>query len=242
MRIILTHDIDSISKPITHILKRWRRFSLKDIALRVLGLRSIYNNLRELELLEERFGYRSTLFVPVVLFPLDPIVDQLQKMVDRGWEIALHFVVEGHQTKSLIILERERLEAFFGKVWGVRTHMLQVSDDLLIEYYRAGFRYDSTLRAEECGRYEPFRLYKGMIEIPIGLMDADLFGRLNMREEEAWEYMVRKIGEAEMRGVKEFTILFHQESLRMKGGRLYQNLLEYFDERGYQVSRCRDVI
>lgn len=85
--------------------------------------------------------------------------------------IALHFVTE-HQIRVLIKLQRERLESLFGKVRGVRTHFLETPNDLLMEYYRAGFEYDSTLRAYECDQYEPFRLYGKIIEIPIGLMDA----------------------------------------------------------------------
>jgi len=51
MRVILTHDVDSVSKPIGHILKRWRRFSFRDLVMRILGLKSLYNNLHELEML-----------------------------------------------------------------------------------------------------------------------------------------------------------------------------------------------
>jgi len=242
MRIILTHDVDSVSKPIGHVLKRWRRFSLKDLLMHVFGLKSLYNNLRELEKLEDRYGYRSTIFVPTVLFPISRVSDQLLGMADDGWEIGLHFVVEGHQLRSLIMMERERLEDVFGEIHGVRTHMLAVSDGLLEEYWRAGFKYDSSIRAEECSRYETYRVRGEMAEIPIGIMDADLFGRLNMSEEEAWRYITRKIENAERMGASQFTVLFHQESLRMKGGRLYGKLLEFLSEKSYKVSRCIDAL
>lgn len=242
MRIILTHDVDSVSKSISHVLKRWRRFSFKDILMHVFGLKSLYNNLRELEKLEDKYGYRSTIFVPVVLFPISRVSDQLLSMADDGWEIGLHFVVERHQLKSLITMERDRLEDIFGEIHGVRTHMLAVSDRLLEEYWKAGFMYDSSIRVEECGRYETYRVHGEMVEIPIGIMDADLFGRMNMSEKEAWRYITRKIENAERMGAPQFTILFHQESLKMKGGRLYEKLLEYLSEKSYKVSRCIDAL
>lgn len=242
MQIILTHDVDSVSKPIGHVLKRWRRFSLGDLLMHIFGFKSLYNNLRELERLEDKYGYRSTIFVPVVLFPISSISDQLLRMARNGWEIGLHFVVEGHQTRSLIMMEKDRLEDIFGKIHGVRTHMLAASDRLLEEYWKAGFKYDSSIRVEECSRYETYKVCGDMMEIPIGLMDADMFGRMNMNEDDAWKYMTRKIENAEKMGAEQFTVLFHQESLRMKGGRLYKRLLEYLSEENYKVSRCIDAL
>jgi len=242
MQVILTHDVDSISKPIGHVLKRWRRFSFQDLLMQIFGLRSLYNNLCELEMLEDKYDYRSTIFVPVALFPISSISDQLSAMAKNGWEIGLHFVVERYQLRSLIVMEKSRLEDIFGEIHGVRTHMLAVSNTLLEEYWKAGFKYDSSIRVEECGQYGIYKAHGEMVEIPIGLMDADLFGRMNMNENEAWEYMTRKIENAEKIGAEQFTILFHQESLRMKGGRLYKKLLEYLSERDYKVSRCIDTL
>jgi hypothetical protein len=120
--------------------------------------------------------------------------------------------------------------------------MLAVSEKLLEEYYKAGFKYDSSIRVEECGHYEAYKIHGEMDEIPIALMDADIFGRLNMNESEAWNYILSKIKNAEKKGEKQYTILFHQESLRMKGGRLYGKLLEYLYENSYKVSRCLDAL
>jgi len=242
MHIILTHDVDSLSKPIGHILRRWRRFSFRDIIMRSIGVKSLYNNLSELERLEDKYDYRSTIFVPVVLFPVSDASSQLCEMAKDGWEIALHFVVEGTQLRSLINIEKERLNAVVGNVYGVRTHMLTISEKLLEEYCKAGFKYDSSIRAEECERYEAYKVCEDMHEIPIGLMDTDVFGRLKMNESEAWNYIIRKIENAEKKGEDQFTILFHQESLRMRGGRLYKKLLEYLSESDYKVSRCSDVL
>jgi len=242
MQIILTHDIDSISKPILHVLKRRRRFTFKDVFMRILGLKSLYNNLSELEKLEDKYDYRSTIFVPITLFPLSEISEQLSMMVENGWEIGLHFVVERYQLRSLLTMEKNRLKELFGETRGVRTHMLAVSDALLREYWKAGFKYDSSIRVEENGLYETYTLHGDLIEIPIGIMDADLFGRLNLNEKEAWNYITRKIEDAERNGAKIFTVLFHQESLRMKGGRLYKKLLNYLSEKSYKVSRCMDVL
>ena len=45
MRVILTHDVDSIKKPLRHILKVRKRFSIRDIIKHVIGLKNLYNNM-----------------------------------------------------------------------------------------------------------------------------------------------------------------------------------------------------
>jgi len=242
MKIILTHDIDSISKPLIHVIKRAKRFTVTDLLAHILRLKNLYNNLEELVKLEDKYDFRSTIFVPTTLFPLHSIINELKRISKEGWEIGLHFVVERGQLKSLIKIEKEILEENIGKVKGVRTHMLIINDKLLDEYEKLNFKYDSSLRAEEADTYNPFHIRNNLIEIPIGLMDADLFGRLKLREEDAWNYITRKIEKAEKQGAKYFTILFHQESLRMKGGRLYKKLLKYIYENSYEAIKCTDAL
>jgi len=242
MEIILTHDVDSILQPISHVLKRRKRFKIKDIVLHALKLRNLYNNIEDILALEDSYGFRSTFFIPVALFPLDAIEDVLKEMVKNGWEVALHFVVEKCQLKSLIILEKEMLENLIGNIYGVRTHMLTVSDHILSLYREAGFLYDSSYRVEEVGKYDVYRLNNGLIEVPIAIMDADLFGRLKMNEEKAWRYILDKMDKAEKSDIRFFTILFHQESFKMKGGRLYKRLVRYIGEKEYEVLRCIDAV
>ena len=40
MRVILTHEVDSIRKPLRHTLKVRKRFSIRDIIKHVIGLKN----------------------------------------------------------------------------------------------------------------------------------------------------------------------------------------------------------
>lgn len=206
MRIILTHDVDSISKPLIHVVRRAKRFSFWNLLMHVFRLKNLYNNIDELVRLEDKYDFRSTFFVPVTLFPLREIVGVLRRISNDGWEIGFHFVVERGQVKSLMKMEKQLLEREVGEVKGVRTHMLIINDMLLDRYEELNFVYNSSFRVEEVDTYNPFHIRGRLIEIPIGLMDADLFGRLKLNERDAWSYMVRKIEEAESGGAKYFFI------------------------------------
>jgi peptidoglycan/xylan/chitin deacetylase (PgdA/CDA1 family) len=239
MKVVLTHDVDSIKKPLRHVLSVRKRFEKRDLALHLLGFKNLYNNIDELVSLEDKYGVRSTFFIPVDLFPISEIADTVRSMKAKGWEIALHFVAEGNQEEGFVSMKKEFLESLFGEVFGVRTHNLVINEVLLSIFEKSGFKYDSSLRAETVKTYKPFKIRKHLIEIPIGVMDADLFGRLKMSEKEARNYMLARLEKAEKEGF--FTVLFHQESLKMRGGRLYREILRHVRDKGYKTACCIDV-
>ncbi len=241
MKVILTHDIDSIKKPFKHIWQRRERFTLKDLTLAALGIKNLYNNIEEIVALEDKYGFRSTFFVPVFLFNLNEILDILKKIQKDGWEVQLHYVHEPIQHQGLFKMQKMFFEKHLGKVKGVRSHMLIINKDILEMFRREGIIYDSSYRSETLGTFNPILINKNLVEIPVGLMDADIFGRLKLGEKQAWKYILWKIKRAEKNGAKYFTILFHQESYKMKGGKLYKKLVEYIAEKRIEVHRSIDV-
>lgn len=229
----LSHDVDSIRRGFKHVWRVRDRFGLRDLLAHLLGFKNLYDNLADLMEVEERLGVRSTFFIPVVLFRLDEVVDVLRELVKGGWEVGLHFVAEPYQRRGLVKMEREFLESLLGVVVrGVRTHNLAVDEGLMSVYAGLGFLYDSSYRMEEVGRSTPFLHSCGLVEVPIGVMDADLFGRLRLSEEAAFRYVEGKVKAAMDRGEAAFTLLFHQESFRMRGGRIYGRLVERLLELG----------
>jgi peptidoglycan/xylan/chitin deacetylase (PgdA/CDA1 family) len=239
MKIVLTHDVDSIRKPLRHVLSVRKRFEKRDLALHLLGFKNLYNNIDELVSLEDKYGVRSTFFIPVDLFPISEIADTVRSVKAKGWEIALHFVTEGNQEEGFLFMKKEFLESLFGQVFGVRTHNLVINEALLSIFEKSGFKYDSSLRAETAKTYKPFKIRKNLVEIPIGVMDADLFGRLKMGEEEARKYILTRMEKARVEGF--FTVLFHQESFKMRGGRLYKEILRHIMDKGYKTACCIDA-
>ena len=233
MLIGLSHDADSIKKPFRHIWRVRKRFTRRQLLAHALGLKNLYDNFSDIMALEESLGVRSTFFIPVVLFDLSEIEDTLKELVRGGWEIGLHFVVEPYQRAALVEMERDWLEQLVGtRLLGVRTHNLAIDEGLMAIYARRGFLYDSSYRMEEVGRSTPYEHEAGLVEVPIGVMDADLFGRLRLSEEKAVRYVEHKMTRAAERGERAFAVLFHQESFSMRGGRIYKRLLERWAGEG----------
>jgi len=242
MYIVLTHDVDSVRRPLKHVLQRWRRFNITDLIKHILGLTNLYNNIEEILALEDRYGVRSTFFIPVQLFPIDEIDDILKYAITQGWEVELHYVYESVQPEALLKMQKEYMEQKLSiKVLGVRVHNLIISRDILKMFSKVGILYDSTYRAESLDTYDPTHI-ENILEIPIAVMDTDLFGRLHMNEEYAIKYIMWKLNTAQARGHRFFTILFHQESYKMKGGRIYRELLRQLVAQGHMFLRCIDVL
>ncbi|MFX1492079.1 MAG: hypothetical protein ACFFBX_08065 [Promethearchaeota archaeon] len=242
MKIILTHDADSISKPIEHIIARHDRFTKQDLKAAEKGTINLYNNIEEIVQLETELGFHSTFFIPAFLFNLHTISDTLKRIQREGAEIQLHYVHEQHpQYEGLFAMQKEFLMGLIGPVDGVRCHNLWVTEALLKLFHDNGFCYDSSYRAETVDTVEPFAIHENLIEIPIGIMDTDLFGRFHFTENEAWKYILKELEIAKDHRSQSFTLLFHQESFRMKGGRLYAELLKHFAQQSYECIRCCDL-
>jgi peptidoglycan/xylan/chitin deacetylase (PgdA/CDA1 family) len=246
VKIILTHDADSICKPFKHIWRNRSRFSAEDIGLAAQGTKNLYNNLQDIVALEEKHGFHSTFFIPVFLFNIDEIIDTLKSIKNSGWEVQLHYVHGLIQPEGLFEMQKEffkhKLE--LGSLEGVRVHNLNVGNETLEMFRKGGLLYDSSYRKETVGTSDLYRVKGGLVEIPIGIMDTDVFGRLSLgsNEEAAWEYILSRIREAREKKAEHFCILFHQESYRMKGGRLYKDLMKHLRSEGYDVERCIDAV
>lgn len=240
--IVLTHDADSVSKPMSHVLRIRSRFRLTDLIAHLLGLTNLYDNFHRIADIEDDVGAKSTFFIPVFLFPLDPVFDELKSLSDEGWEIGLHAVVERIQGDGLIRMQLNYLRDYLGfRPMGVRSHYLICDEWVLSLYANLGFRYDSSIRCETAGRYDPYLIRDSLLELPITLMDADLFGRLHLGEDSAWRFMEWKLKRAINSGSQFIVLLFHQESFRMKGGRLYSKLLWWLHEHEHEFLRCIDA-
>ena len=245
MLIGLSHDADSIRRPFKHIWRIRRRFTRRQLIAHALGLKNLYDNFSDIMELEESLGVRSTFFIPVILFDLSEIEDTLKELLRGGWEIGLHFVVEPYQRAALVEIEKDWLEQLLSApLLGVRTHNLAIDERLMVIYARKGFLYDSSYRMEEVGRSTPYKHEAGLFEIPIGVMDADLFGRLKLSEEKAVRYVEHKIARASERGERAFTVLFHQEAFSMRGGRIYGRLLERWasDDKAFKLLDLLDKL
>jgi len=233
LRVILSHDIDwpPNGPGVNHVLARKERFEDHVISKVIKDGFNPYNGISELMDVEKAVGVRSTFFFRPkyddgVL--VDEYRETIKALVNGGWEIGVH--INDASTLESISGEKKTVEATAGKTSGSRVHYLKVQDNSLFE--AAGFSYDSstmfrrdTIDTMNTGFYNHGKL----IIFPITIMDTYLFSYMHVTEEN----IVANVGKAaDLATEKGFmTILWHDCSIRMKGGRMYPQLLEALASR-----------
>jgi hypothetical protein len=234
----LTHDVDNISRPLGHLLKVRKRFSSADQILAVLGLKSLYDNIAYVASLEDQRKLRSSFYFLTHNYDLARLSPELRGLRERGWDIGLHGDFGTHTSQDGMAEAVSRFRAATGfDPKGVREHFLQFEFGTTWEIVEgAGLDYDTTVgNRDELGFrlglctpfHPPDRDWRPMrvIELPLVLMDTTLWGYLGRSEEEGKQDVVDfKNKVAGVGGL--FTVLWHQEAARMKGGRIYPWLLD----------------
>jgi peptidoglycan-N-acetylglucosamine deacetylase len=134
---------------------------------------------RVLELLE-RHGAPATFFMPAVSALLHP--DEARRYVSEGHEIAVHgwihernALLGADDEKALVRRAMETLTDVTGREpTGIRTPSWDFSDSTLETILELGFRYDSSLMADD----EPYEVLAhgratGLVEIPVDWIRDD---------------------------------------------------------------------
>jgi len=251
--VCLTHDVDSIAHTRGHIFSTRQRFGRGDLILGMIGLKALYNNLLSVADEERRRGFRSSFFILTLSYSLSELSGTLRLLKNDGWEIGLHGDFGTHDSP---VKMREALERFRGGTGltptGVREHYLRFDFEKTWEIMeKIGFIYDSSIGPREAlgfpmGLTAPFHppdrdwLPMRLLEIPLALMDTTLWGYLKRSEEEGLrdvELTIEKI--SRVGGL--FTLLWHQEAFRMRGGRLYGKILEQLANKNCSVSSAEGV-
>jgi len=233
LKLILTHDVDwpRHGPGREHILARKKRFT-DDIIRRVMeeGYNPYYGIPDVMEA-EERIGVRSTFFFRPWYddgSSVEEYEDDLKSLRASGWEIGLH--VNDASSLESIMREKSLLEDVLGgRVYGSRVHYLRVDDEGLLRIAKAGFLYDSSIMYSKTGcdpRNTGFTVLGGMLVFPITIMDAYLFTYMGLGEEEAASFASECIGRLAISGAEYATLLWHDSSIHMKGGRIYSRILE----------------
>jgi hypothetical protein len=243
LAVCLTHDVDNIERPLGHLLKTKDRFSKVDFEKARKGLLSLYDNIELIGEKEGAEGFRSSFYFLSANYPLAKVRQAARTLHAKGWEIGLHGDFGTHDSESEMKKAVERLTEGVGiRPRGLREHYLRfdygkswrVMED-------AGFDYDTTVgNSDKLGfklglatpfhppdeGWKPMRL----LELPLSLMDTTLWGYLKRSEEEGFDDVTKSMGMVE--GVEGlFTLLWHQEAVRMRGGRIYWKVLKALGRR-----------
>ena len=268
--IFLSHDVDwrRQGPPVEHILERKDRFDSK--IFERTKPEDLYRNIPEYMEIEEKLGVRSTFFFRTIYENgnLIDYEDDIKQLQESNWEIGLHTDPTSIDDAEKIRLEKEKLESITKKpIFGNRVHFLNYNSELLNKLEKLGFSYDSSLRHSKDRIDEKEMRYfrnnpvtqnlgshgmdpsKWIIEFPVTLMDAYLFTHMKIKEDKIISEFKKTLdisrnlwdGEGLYGGV--ITIIWHDNVLKMKGGRMYQQILEFLTSQDdVKIMRGIDLV
>ncbi len=237
--IFLSHDVDwgfeGPSKE--HILKRKDRFDEKLFG--IIPFNKLYHNFSEYMEIEEKYNVKSTFFFRTQYENGDfrDYIDDIKNLIRGGWEIGLHSDPSSIDDINKIKKEKENLEKITNsKIYGNRVHYLSNDKELAKKLYKLDFVYDSSNKkakneivSEDMG-YEKI---DGIIEFPVTVMDAYLFTHMRIPEEKIIPTIQKTLNTCRQldSDFNIMTILWHDNVLKMKGGRMYEKILEFLSNQ-----------
>ena len=232
--IFLSHDVDWRRQGPTkqHVIERKDRFDPEVFSN--FKPSELYRNIPEYMEIEEKLEIRSTFFFRTFYENgnVDDYESDIQSLVKGNWEIGLHTDPRSLENIEKIKQEKEKLEELTRKpIVGNRVHFLNYDLTLPNKLKKLGFLYDSSLRYSKNKIDEKEMGYSkidGLIEFPVTLMDAYLFTHMKI-EEDGLIPEIKKTLEIGRNYSKKnvISMIWHDNVLKMKGGRMYKKILEY---------------
>jgi len=233
---------------IEHIQARKDRFDTE--VFDKIRPEELYRNIPEYMEIEEKFGVRSTFFFRTLYENgnVDDYKDDIQTLQNGNWEIGLHTDPKSIENIEKIKLEKEKLESLTKMpIIGNRVHFLNYNSELPLKLKKLGFLYDSSLRYSKDKIDENEMGYSeidGLIEFPVTLMDAYLFTHMNINEDGIIPEFKKTLEIGRRYSEKNvISVIWHDNVLKMKGGRMYQKILEFLTSQDDVKIVCgRDLI
>jgi len=246
----MSHDVDwrKQGAPIEHIFARKERFEKE--TLDMARIKNPYYNIPDIMDLEEKFGIRSTFFFRTTYEngEYTDYEDDIRTLVMGNWEIGLHSDPSSIYDIHSVSKEKTKLETLSKTVLlGNRAHYLAFDEQLPSKLQKVGFAYDSSVKKFRSSidiRDTGYYRHDKLIEFPITLMDAYLFAFMNVKEEQVIDIFKRTITDIKSteQDFKIVTVLWHDNVLKMKGGRMYAKILEFLtSQEDTKITRGIDL-
>ena len=233
--IFLSHDVDwrfeGPSKE--HILKRKDRFDKK--LFDTSSTHNLYRNFSEYMEIEEKYNIKSTFFFRTQYENgnYEDYEDDIKNLIKGNWEIGLHTDPLSIDDINKIKKEKKNLEKIANtKIYGNRVHYLSNNKQLPKKLSELDFVYDSSNKKNKFNittNDMGFSQINGIIEFPVTLMDAYLFSYMNISEEKIISIVKKTLNSCRQLNsdFNIISILWHDNVLKMKGGRMYPKILEF---------------
>jgi len=236
--LVVTHDVDwpRNGPGLSHVLARRDRFDVNVIRKATEEGFNPYYGIPIVTEIEEQLHIRSTFFFRSNYddgSTVDGYADTIKDLMKNRWEVGLH--VNDPSTIEKIILEKKSIEKVTqSPVSGSRIHYLKVANDTFSNLAKAGLKYDSSLMYSKDkidSRNTGFTLRGGLVVFPITFMDAYLFTYTGLTEENVAKFVLNAMDSLYTSGAQIITLLWHDSSVMMKGGRAYSNLIRQIADK-----------
>ena len=244
--IFLSHDVDwrKQGPEPEHIIERKERFDPQ--LFEKTPLDKMYYNFPEFIEIEEKFGTKSTFFFRTMyengnFYDYENEINLLNK---QGWELGLHLDPSSVNNLEEIRKEKKILEDILNdKILGNRVHFLKTSDQLQSKLKELDFVYDSSIKQTKDHYKDDLGYFvkNEIIEFPITIMDAYLFTYMKIKEEKIVSIVDETLKYARENNEDNIiSILWHDNVLKMKGGRAYPKILEFLSTQE-DVVMCNGI-
>jgi hypothetical protein len=247
LKVILTHDIDwpPNGPGLNHVLARKDRFDAQTVKRVIKEGFNPYNNVERLMEIENGYSVRSTFFFRPRYddgTSVSSYAEVIKELNAHGWEIGAH--LNDASDAQSIKLERDQITFVEGQApTGCRVHYLRLHEQSHSYMRKAGFLYDSSLtysRDKINSLNSGFLAKEGMIIFPITIMDAYLFTYMKIPEERIVNVFDEAVSICKNTGY--MTVLWHDSSLMMRGGRMYAKVCEMLATReDVEIMTARDA-
>jgi len=246
MYVFLSHDVDwrHQGPPKEHVMARKERFDSDVIAN--LDKQNPYYNIPKIMEIEEKFGIKSTFFFRTMYENgnFEDYEADIKSLVDGGWEVGLHCDPSSVDDIEKLDKEKEKLELLAKtKLQGNRVHYLKFTKKLPKILKDLGFLYDSSFRnsKDKIDKSEMgFQNLDGLVEFPVTLMDAYLFTYMKLDEKQIIPTFKQTLDYARKNDAKVITVIWHDNVLKMIGGRKYKDIVEFLASQK-DIKICRGV-
>lgn len=249
----ISHDVDKISETKKHIWKIRKRFSKVTLLKAMLGLSNPYNNFKLYAKIEKKIGVRSSFYFLTDEYDFKKINCALEELKKNKSELSLHGGFGTHTNPIQLQNEKQKIEELLGvKTYGIRQHFLKFEFPTTWEVQSAtNFLYDTTIGFNDKIGFKnsicfPFFVIDHklnilpIIEIPLIIMDAAIWSGLKLTEETA-PIKILEVREIIKKYHGLLSLLWHQCTLKMQGGRLYPDILKVLIEASTYVASSVEI-
>lgn len=233
--VLLTHDVDwSITGPSQqHILARKDRFDDQAFAQWKYQQKPIYYNIHEMAKIELEMGVKSTFFFRPFYETGDKYeyAQDMQQLSDEGWEVGLHV-----NDLTKIKQEKQTLEDYARcPIYGARTHYLKTTEDYWDDLQRYRILYDSSVcenRHQFLVKNAVAKDINNVVVFPITIADCFMWTYWHQTESSMFETLEKIYPMVAKVENPIITVLWHDTSLKMRGGRKYKEVVRFFKNKG----------